>query len=77
MKTMIKRIAGFLKVGQIPMALRNELDAEGGPLWLEEGIPVTAILGRFKTWGIHWRSYTFYRRMAFIGFVAKGILHSL
>ncbi len=66
MTKMIQRAARFLGVGQLPDALRTQLDAEGGLLWFEEGIPVTAILREFKAPG----TFCGYRRMSFLGFAA-------
>jgi hypothetical protein len=51
-KPMLKKVAGLLHIGQMPKALRTQLEGEGGLVWLEEGIPVTAILEAFKAPGI-------------------------
>ena len=48
---MIQKAARFLRIGQLPDLLRTKIGAEGGFLWLEEGILVTAILRDFKAPG--------------------------
>jgi hypothetical protein len=66
MSTIIQKAARLLHAGQLPQALRTQIDAEGGLLWLEEGIPVTAILRGFKAPG----TFCGYRRTSFVGFAA-------
>lgn len=66
MRILIKKAAELLKLGRIPPSIRTQLDTEGGILWLEEGVPVTAILQSFKAPGI----CCGYRRMLFVGFLA-------
>lgn len=66
MRRLIQRAARLLHIGLLPDSLRDSLEADGGLLWLEEGIPVTAILQGFKAPGM----FCGYRRMSFIGFAA-------
>jgi hypothetical protein len=63
---MIQKLARLFGIGQLPGTLRNQIDAEGGWLWLEEGISVTAILRGFKAPG----NCCSYRQTWFIGFAA-------
>jgi hypothetical protein len=63
---MIQKAARFLRIGQLPDLLRTKIGAEGGFLWLEEGILVTAILRDFKAPG----TFCGYRRISFLGFAA-------
>jgi hypothetical protein len=65
---MIKKVAKLLHIGQMTKALQRQLEGEGGIVWLEEGIPVTAVLRAFKAPGIRCG----YRRMSFVGFVAMS-----
>jgi hypothetical protein len=68
MRRLIQTLANFLHIGQLPDALRIQLDTEGGLIWLEEGIPVTAILQCFRAPGI----FCGYRRTSFVGFFASS-----
>ena len=66
MRRLIQKTARLFGVGQLPEALRRQMEAEGGLLWLEEGLLVTAILRGFKASG----TVCSYRRMSFLGFAA-------
>jgi hypothetical protein len=62
----MQKITRLMHVGQLSQKVRDQLDADGGVLYLDEGIPVTAILQDFKAPGV----FCGYRRMSFVGFLA-------
>ena len=62
----MQKITRLMHVGQLPQEARDQLVAEGGVLYVDEGIPVTAILQGFKAPGL----FCGYRRMSFVGFLA-------
>lgn len=68
MSTIIQRIARALGIGQIPQAIRRQLQADGAILCSYEGIPITVRLKDFRAPGI----FCGLRLMSFIGFFAAS-----
>ena len=66
MSTLFQRVAHFLRFGRLPDEVRDQLESEGGMLFLEEGVVTTSILIDFKAPGVRCS----YRRMTIIGFLA-------
>jgi hypothetical protein len=66
METLVQKLAARLRLGQLPEALRAELEAEGRLLYLAQGIRETAIFRHYRASGV----YSGYRRMGFIGYFA-------
>ncbi len=62
----MQRIARFMRLGQLPEKIRNQLNAEGGVRYLDEGVPITAILQGFRAPGL----FCGYRSMSFAGYLA-------
>lgn len=68
MNTVIQRIARTLRVGQIPQAIRRQLESDGEPLFCHEGILISVRLKDFRAPGI----FCGLRQMSFIGFFAAS-----
>jgi hypothetical protein len=68
MRKSIQKVARALRIGQIPQAIRRQLEADGAILCSHEGIPITVRLKDFRAPGI----FCGLRLMAFIGFFAAS-----
>ncbi len=66
MATFLQKLAARLRLGQLPEALRAQLESEGRLLYLAEGIMETAIFRRYRAPG----AYSWRRRAVFIGYFA-------
>ncbi|HUW62368.1 MAG TPA: hypothetical protein VMZ06_15290 [Candidatus Bathyarchaeia archaeon] len=64
--TFTQKIARVFHLGRLPARVREQMQSEGGILYLAEGIAETAIFRNFRAPGV----YCSQRRMGFIGFFA-------
>jgi hypothetical protein len=66
MSLIIQKLTARLGLGQLPEALRDQLESEGRILYLAEGILETALFRNYRAPSV----YSSHRRMAFIGYFA-------
>jgi hypothetical protein len=66
MATFVQKLAARLRLGQLPEALRAQLESEGRILYLAEGIWETAIFRHYRAPN----AYSSHRRIGFIGYFA-------
>jgi len=66
MATFIQKLATRLRLGQLPEAVRTQLESESRLLYLAEGIMETAIFRGYRAPG----AYILQRRIVFIGYFA-------
>jgi hypothetical protein len=66
MATFLQRLATRLRLGQLPEAVRTQLESEGRLLYLAEGIMETAIFRGYRAPGV----YSWRRKALFIGYFA-------
>ena len=63
---LLSSIAGKLGIGKIPSAIRAQIEADGGILYLAESAGATATFENFRSPGF----YCACRKMGFIGYLA-------
>jgi hypothetical protein len=68
MNTIMRRLTRTFGIGQIPQAIRRQLQSDGGLLFSFEGIPISVALKDFRAPGI----FCGLRLMSFIGFFAAS-----
>jgi hypothetical protein len=66
MARFLQKLATRLRLGQLPEAVRTQLESEGRILYLAEGVRETAIFRDYRAPG----AYILQRRIVFIGYFA-------